>query len=121
MIQSNSFLSVTDNSGVKQIKCIKVLEGSLNNGSVGSLIKGAVQKVLPNRKIKAGDVVDALIIRLKKEKSRKDGTYLKFFSNEAILLNSKQLPLGTRIFGPIPRELRQKKLMKVVSIAQGII
>jgi large subunit ribosomal protein L14 len=121
MIQSNSFLSVIDNSGVKQIKCIKILGGSFNNGLIGSIIKVAVQKVLPNRKIKAGEVVNALILRLKKTHRRKDGMYIKFFSNDAILLNTKQLPIATRIFGPIPRELRQKKYMKVVSIAQGII
>lgn len=120
MIQLNSNLSIIDNSGAKRIKCIKILGGSFN-GTIGNEIIAAVQKSLPNRKIKQGDVVNSLIVRLAKEKKRKDGSTLKFFENSAILLNQKGVPQGTRIFGPIPKELRKKKFMKVVSLAQGVI
>lgn len=120
MIQLNTNLVVNDNSGVKKVKCIKIIGGSFV-GLLGNRITVAVQKVAPNRKIKTGDVVSSLIIGLKKNHSRKDGSALKFFKNTTILLNTKNLPIATRIFGPIPRELRQEKNMKVVSIAQGII
>ena len=120
MIQLNTHLSIIDNSGVKQVKCIKILNGSFN-GTLGDKIVVSVQKTTPNRKIKSGDVLQSLVVRLKKEKLRNDGSTIKFSTNSAVLLNTKNLPVGTRIFGPIPRELRQKKYMKVVSIAQGII
>jgi large subunit ribosomal protein L14 len=120
MIQLNSNLSVIDNSGAKKVKCIKILGGSFN-GSLGDKIVVAIQNVLPNRKVKEGDVAQSLVVRLRKESKRKDGTSLKFFENSAILLNQKGIPQGTRIFGPVPRELRKKKFMKVVSIAQGVI
>lgn len=120
MIQLNTKLFINDNSGVKKVKCIKITGGSFV-GSLGSKITVAVHKVVPNRKIKAGDVTSSLVIGLKKNLQRKDGSSLNFFRNTAILLNSKNLPVATRIFGPIPRELRQEKNMKVVSIAQGII
>ena len=120
MIQLNSFLSVIDNSGAKKVKCLKILGGSFN-GSLGDGIVVAIQKVIPNRKVKRGDVIQSLIVRLRKETKRKDGTTLKFFDNSAVLLNQKGVPQGTRIFGPVPRELRKKKYMKVVSIAQGVI
>ena len=120
MIQLNSFLSVIDNSGVKQVKCIKILGGSFN-GSIGYKIVIATLKVVPNRKVKQGDVMQSLIVRLRKETKRKDGSTIKFFDNSAVLLNQKGMPQGTRIFGPVPRELRSSKNMKVISIAQGII
>ncbi len=120
MIQLNSNLSVIDNSSAREVKCIKILGGSFS-GSLGDRIVVALQKVTPNRKLKSGEVAKSLVVRLRKETKRKDGTTLKFFSNSAILLNQKDLPLGTRIFGPVPRELRTKKFMKVISIAQGII
>ena len=120
MIQLNSFLSVIDNSGAKKVKCIKILGGSFS-GSLGDKIVVATQKVVPNRKVKQGEVMQSLIVRLRKETKRKDGSTLKFFDNAAVLLNQKGIPQGTRIFGPVPRELRKKKYMKVVSIAQGII
>jgi large subunit ribosomal protein L14 len=120
MIQLNSNLSVIDNSGAREAKCIKILGGSFS-GSLGDNIVVALQKVAPNRKVKSGDVAQSLVVRVCKETKRKDGTTLKFFKNSAILLNQKKLPVGTRIFGPVPRELRTKKFMKVISIAQGII
>lgn len=120
MIQLNTNLSVIDNSGAKKVKCIKILGGSFV-GSLGDIIVVATQKVAPNRKIKAGEVSKSLIVRQKKETLRKDGSTLKFFENSSIILNDKLLPVGTRIFGPVARELRSSKNMKVISIAQGII
>ena len=120
MIQLNTNLSIIDNSGAKNVKCIKILGGSFK-GSLGDRIVVAIQNVLPNRKVKSGDVSQSLVVRLKKEKKRKDGTTINFFENSAILLNQKGSPQGTRIFGTVPRELRKKKFMKVVSIAQGVI
>jgi len=120
MIQLNSNLNVIDNSGVKKVKCIKIAGGSFT-GFIGDKITIAVQKVIPNRKIKSGEVLKSLILHTKKETQRKDGSTLKFFSNSVALLNTKDLPLGTRIFGPVSKELRKRKHMKVVSIAQGII
>ena len=120
MIQLNSNLGVIDNSGAKRVKCIKILGGSFV-GSLGDTIVVATQKVAPNRKIKSGEVLKSLIVRQRKEKLRKDGSTLKFSENSAVILNDKELPIGTRIFGPVPRELRSSKNMKVISIAQGII
>jgi large subunit ribosomal protein L14 len=120
MIQLNTNLSVIDNSGAKKVKCIKILGGSFV-GSLGDTIVVATQKVAPNRKIKAGEVSKSLIVRQKKEVQRKDGSTLKFFENSVIILNDKKLPVGTRIFGPVAKELRSGKNMKVISIAQGII
>ena len=121
MIQLNTNLTVIDNSGVKIIKCIKILDGSKFKGSVGNIIVGAVQKVVAGRKIKSGEVHKSLIVRQKKELKRKDATLLKFSENCAIILNQKNMPMSTRIFGPIPKEFRKKRFMKVLSIAQGII
>jgi len=120
MIQLNSNLSVIDNSGAKKVKCIKILGGSFV-GSIGDTIVVATQKVAPNRKIKAGEVAKSIIVRQRKETPRKDGSTLKFYENSAIILNDKHLPVGTRIFGPVPRELRSSNNMKIISIAQGII
>jgi large subunit ribosomal protein L14 len=120
MIQLNTLLSVIDNSGAKTSKCIKILGGS-TVGFIGDISIVAIQKVLANRKIKSGEVCRSLIVRQKKEKQRKDNSTLSFTSNSIILLNNKNMPLGTRIFGLISRDLRKKKFMKILSIAQGVI
>lgn len=120
MIQLNSYLTVADNSGAKIVKCIKTLKGT-KVGHIGDKIIVAVQKALPNRKIKVGEVSESLIVRVKKEFKRSDGTTLSFSENSVIMLNKKNMPQGSRIFGPVPKELRNKKNMKIVSIAQGII
>jgi|TARA_B100000683_G_C12082011_1_gene387288 large subunit ribosomal protein L14 len=120
MIQLNTLLSVVDNSGAKTGKCIKILGGTFT-GSVGNTIVVAIQKVLANRKIKAGEVHKSLVVRQKKEIQRKDSSTLSFSTNSIILLNTKNMPVATRIFGLIPRELRRKKFMKVLSMAQGVI
>lgn len=116
-IQTNSFLNVSDNSGAKEIKCIR----SSNKVYLGSPILGSIQKVIPNKKLKTGEIVPGIIVRLKKEQKRKDGTYINFSTNDVVLLNNKKLPIGSRIFGPVSRELRNKKYMKAIAIAQGII
>ena len=120
MIQLNTLLSVVDNSGAKTGKCIKILGGTFT-GSIGNITVVAIQKVLANKKIKAGEVHKSLIVRQKKEIQRKDSSTLSFFTNSIILLNTKNMPVATRIFGLIPRELRKKKFMKVLSMGQGVI
>lgn len=120
MIQLNTNLSVIDNSGAKNVKCVKILGGSFVGG-LSDIIVVAIQKVTPNRKIKSGEVTKSIIVRQRKEFRRKDGSTLKFFENSAVILNDKLLPVGTRIFGPVPRELRSSRNMKIISISQGII
>ena len=120
MIQLNSKLIVLDNSGAKIVKCIKITKGS-TVGTVGDIIVVAVQKAVPNKKIKAGDVTRALIVCLKKEIIRADGSTLRFSDNYAILLNKKNMPLGTHILGYVSEELRARKYMKVISIAEDTI
>merc|ERR1711865_371490 len=120
MIQLNTILTAVDNSGAKSVKCIKILGGSFC-GRVGDIMMVAVQKALSQRKVRSGEVHRSLIVRTKKELHRKDGSTLNFFTNSAIILNDKNIPQSTRILGPIPRELRQQKFMKVLSIAQGTL
>jgi large subunit ribosomal protein L14 len=120
MIQLNSNLLVADNSGAKIVKCIKVFNSS-TAARIGDKIVVAVQKALPNKKLKAGEVGYSLIIRTKKETKRKDGVTIKFSDNSVIMLNKKEVPQASRIFGPVPVELRHKKNMKIMSIAQGVI
>jgi len=120
MIQLNTILNVTDNSGVKTLKCIKIFGGSFI-GYIGDIITTSIQKVIPHKKIRSGEVHKALIIRTSKETNRQDGSSIRFFSNSAIILTEKETPYSTRIFGPVPKELRTNKFMKVVSISQGTI
>ena len=120
MIQLNTRLRVSDNSGAKDVKCIKITGGSFS-GSIGDRIMVATQKVLPGRKLRSGEVFPSIIVRQAKEFKRRDGTSIKFYENSAVLLTTKGLPLGTRIFGPVPKELRAKNYMKIVAISQGII
>ena len=112
MIQQTTILDVADNSGAKKVYCIKVLGGSKRKyASIGDVIVVSVKEALPNSKVKKGDVAKAVIVRTAKEIARPDGTYIRFDSNSAVLVNKENEPVGTRIFGPVARELRAKKFM----------
>jgi len=122
MIQQQTYLNVADNSGAKKIMCIRVLGGSGRKyGTVGDIIVASVKEALPNSKVEEGDVVKALIVRTKKEISRPDGTHIKFDENAAVLINQYKEPIGTRIFGPVARELRAKGFMKIISLAPEVL
>lgn len=122
MIQVETQLDVADNSGAKRVSCIKVLGGSRRRyASVGDIIVVSVKDALPNSKVKKGAVMKAVVVRTKKEVGRADGSYIKFDSNSAVLLSSQLEPVGTRIFGPVARELRQKNFMKIVSLAPEVL
>ncbi|MGE4291902.1 MAG: 50S ribosomal protein L14 [Desulfovibrio sp.] len=122
MIQVESNLDVADNSGAKRVACIKVLGGSRRRyATVGDIIKVSVKEAMPHSKVKKGDVLNAVIVRTKKEVGRPDGSYIKFDNNSAVLLNNSNEPIGTRIFGPVARELRQKNFMKIVSLAPEVL
>ena len=118
MIQQESFLKVADNTGAKEIKCIRVLGGSGRKyGNIGDIIVASVRKAAPGGQVKKGEVVRCVVVRVKKEVRRADGSYIKFDQNAAVLINADGTPRGTRIFGPVARELRDKKYMKIVSLA----
>ncbi len=122
MIQQETSLVVADNSGAKKVKCIKVLGGSGRKyASIGDIIVVAVKSAIPNGNVKKGDVSRAVVVRTKKEIRRKDGSYIRFDENAAVLLNNQNEPRGTRIFGPVARELRDKKFMKIVSLAPEVL
>ena len=122
MIQEYTRLSVADNSGAKKVMCIRVLGGSKKRfGSVGDIIVVAVKSAIPNAPVKKGDVSRAVIVRTKKEIRRKDGSYIRFDENAAVLLDGQGEPKGTRIFGPVARELREKDFMKIVSLAPEVL
>lgn len=122
MIQQQTYLNVADNSGAKKIMCIRVLGGSGRRyGTVGDIIVASVKEAIPNSKVKEGDVVKAVIVRTKKEVRRSDGTYVRFDENAAVLINQYKEPIGTRIFGPVARELRAKGFMKIISLAPEVI
>jgi len=122
MIQTNSNLDVADNSGARRVLCIKVLGGSKRRyASVGDIIVVAVQEAIPNGKVKKGDVVKAVVVRTAKELGRSDGTYIRFDTNSAVLIDNQKEPVGTRIFGPVARELRAKKFMKIISLAPEVL
>jgi len=122
MIQTTTVLDVADNSGAKRVSCIKVLGGSKRKfASIGDVIVVAVKEAIPNAKVKKGDVAKAVIVRTKKEIARADGSYIKFDSNAAVLISKELEPLGTRIFGPVARELRAKKFMKIISLAPEVL
>lgn len=122
MIQTESTLSVADNSGAKKLKCIKVLGGSKRKyASIGDIIVVAVKEAMPNSRVKKGDVRRAVVVRTKKEIRRPDGSYIKFDVNSAVLINDANEPVGTRIFGPVARELRAKRFMKIVSLAPEVL
>ncbi|WP_341750566.1 50S ribosomal protein L14 [Candidatus Tisiphia endosymbiont of Sialis lutaria] len=122
MIQMQSILDVADNSGAKKIMCIKVLGGSHHMiAALGDVIVVSIKEVLPSGKVKKGDVHRALIVRTKKGVRRADGSTIKFDSNAAVLLNKQGDPIGTRVFGPVTRELRAKKFVKIMSLAEEVL
>jgi large subunit ribosomal protein L14 len=122
MIQSESVLDVADNSGAKKLLCIKVLGGSKRKyASVGDIIVVSIKEAIPNAKVKKGSVMRAVIVRTAKELRRKDGSYIRFDNNSAVLIDGDGEPVGTRIFGPVARELRAKQYMKIVSLAPEVI
>lgn len=121
MIQMQSVLGVADNSGAKKVMCIKVLGGSHHMiASLGDVIVVSVKEALPNAKIKKGEVHKALIVRTKKGVRRSDGSTIKFDSNDAVLINKQGEPIGTRVFGPVTRELRNKNFAKIASLAEEV-
>lgn len=122
MIQMRTRLDVADNSGARSVMCIKVLGGSRRRyATVGDIIVVAIKDAVPNAKVNKGDVMKAVIVRTKKELNRKDGTYIRFDTNSAVLINAQGEPVGTRIFGPVARELRAKNFMKIVSLAPEVL
>ena len=122
MIQSESYLKVADNTGAKEIKCIRVLGGSTRKfGNIGDVIVASVRKAQPGGTVKKGEVVKAVIVRSAKGIRRNDGTYVRFDDNAAVLIKDDQNPRGTRIFGPVARELRDKDYMKILSLAPEVI
>jgi len=122
MIQTQTRLKVADNSGAKSLSCIKVLGGSKRRyASVGDIIVVSVKEAMPNSKVKKGDVVRAVIVRTAKAVRRGDGSYIKFDDNSAVLINQQMEPIGTRIFGPVARELRAKNFMKIISLAPEVL
>ena len=122
MIQMTTELDVADNSGARRVMCIKVLGGSRRQyASIGDIIVVTVKEASPNAKVKKGEILKAVIVRTKKEVNRKDGTYIRFDTNSAVLINAQNEPIGTRIFGPVARELRAKKFMKIISLAPEVL
>jgi large subunit ribosomal protein L14 len=122
MIQTESVLDVADNSGAKRVRCIKVLGGSKRRyASVGDVIVVSVKDAVPNGKVKKGQVSRAVIVRTTKEIRRMDGTYIRFDKNSAVLIDKDNEPIGTRIFGPVARELRARRFMRIVSLAPEVL
>ena len=122
MIQQETRLKVADNTGAKELLCIKVLGGSVvRSGNIGDVIVATVKNALPNGTVKKGDVVKAVIVRSEFGVGRPDGSYIKFNENAAVIINNEGLPRGTRIFGPVARELRDKGYMKIVSLAPEVL
>src|SRR6187431_2302138 len=122
MVQTTSTLDVADNSGAKKVMCIRVLGGTKRKyASVGDVIVVSIREAIPNSKVKKGDVAKAVIVRTKKELGRPDGSYIRFDGNSAVLINKDNEPIGTRIFGPVARELRAKKFMKIISLAPEVL
>lgn len=122
MIQPLSWLKVADNSGAKEIMCIRVLGGSFRrSGNIGDVIVASVKSAIPGGKVKKGDVVKAVIVRTSFGLQREDGSYIKFDDNAAVIIDNQKQPQGTRIFGPIARELRDKDYMKIISLAPEVL
>ncbi|MFQ6102940.1 MAG: 50S ribosomal protein L14 [Candidatus Glassbacteria bacterium] len=122
MIQQFTVVRIADNSGAKKARCIKVLGGSRRRyAGIGDIIVASVKDALPNSNVKKGDVVRAVIVRSKKEIRRKDGSYIRFDENAAVLISDQKEPRATRIFGPVARELRDKRFMKIISLAPEVI
>jgi large subunit ribosomal protein L14 len=122
MIQMQTRLDVADNSGARSVMCIKVLGGTRRKyASIGDIIVVSVKDASPNSKVKKGDIMKAVIVRTRKEINRHDGSYIRFDNNSAVLINPQNEPVGTRIFGPVARELRAKNFMKIISLAPEVI
>ena len=122
MIQMQTVLNVADNSGAKRIQCIKVLGGSHRRyAGIGDVIKVSVKDAIPRGKVKKGDIFNAVIVRTKKGVRRRDGSVIRFDGNAAVLLNNQLQPIGTRIFGPVTRELRSERFMKIISLAPEVL
>lgn len=122
MIQMQSFLDIADNSDAKLVQCIKVLGGSRRRyAALGDVIVVSIKEALPGSKVKKGDTARAVVVRTKREYRRQDGSYIKFDDNSAVLINAQQEPVGTRIFGPVARELRGKRFMKIISLAPEVL
>jgi large subunit ribosomal protein L14 len=122
MVQTTSTLDVADNSGAKKVMCIRVLGGTRRKyASLGDIIVVSIKEAIPNAKVKKGEVAKAVIVRTKKEVSRQDGSYIRFDTNSAVLVDKDNEPVGTRIFGPVARELRAKRFMKIISLAPEVL
>jgi large subunit ribosomal protein L14 len=122
MIQMTSVLDIADNSGAKKVFCIKVLGGSRRRyASIGDVIIVSIREAIPGAKVKKGEVARAVIVRTRRELARPDGSYIKFDGNSAVLINKENEPIGTRIFGPVARELRAKRFMKIISLAPEVL
>ena len=122
MIQQESRLKVADNTGAKEILCIRVLGGSGRRyASIGDIIVATVKDAIPGAAVKEGEVVKAVVVRVKKHNRRPDGSYIRFDENAAVIINDQQNPRGTRIFGPVGRELREKRFMKIISLAPEVL
>ena len=122
MIQTQSYLEVADNSGARRVQCIKVLGGSHRRyATVGDIIKVAVKEAIPRGKVKKGDVMNAVVVRTRKGIRRPDGSLIRFDDNAAVILNNQKAPIGTRIFGPVTRELRTEQFMKIISLAPEVL
>jgi large subunit ribosomal protein L14 len=122
MVQTTTTLDVADNSGAKKIMCIRVLGGTKRKyASIGDVIVVSIKEAIPNAKVKKGEVAKAVIVRTKKEVSRQDGSYIRFDTNSAVLVDKDNEPVGTRIFGPVSRELRAKRFMKIISLAPEVL
>jgi large subunit ribosomal protein L14 len=122
MVQTTTTLDVADNSGAKKIMCIRVLGGTKRKyASLGDVIIVTIKEAIPNAKVKKGEIARAVIVRTKKEVSRQDGSYIRFDANSAVLVDKDNEPVGTRIFGPVARELRAKRFMKIISLAPEVL
>ncbi len=122
MIQMQTVLDVADNSGAKRVMCVKVLGGSRRRyATIGDVVIVSIREALPNAKVKKGDVARAVVVRTSKEILRADGSYIRFDNNSAVLISAQGEPIGTRIFGPVARELRGKKFMKIISLAPEVL
>jgi large subunit ribosomal protein L14 len=122
MIQMTSVLDVADNSGAKKVYCIKVLGGTRRRyATIGDIVIVSIREAIPGAKVKKGEVARAVIVRTKRELARSDGSFIKFDGNSAVLINKENEPIGTRIFGPVARELRAKRFMKIISLAPEVL
>ena len=122
MIQTQTILEIADNSGARKVRCIKVLGGSKRRyARVGDIIKVAIKEAIPTGRVKKGQVAEAVVVRTKKDIKREDGSSIRFDDNAAVLVNTQKQPIGTRIFGPVSRELRSKDFMRIISLAPEVI